>query len=308
MPTYNGETNLIDQLDSIKNQSYPISEVIIADDGSTDQTIELIKKYITDNQLSQWIIKQNINNLGWRMNFFNALNAATSDIIFLSDQDDIWYNDKIESMVNFFEEHPGANALVSDYDELVEPGGVSYPVTKRKINHVASDGRIEFTSKNLYLNRPGWVYGLRQSFMIEINLFKKNAITPVHDIAIWSTAVLTDSLYYLNQRTGKWRKHGESAIREENQQDLSRSKLNIRIGKLNRLQEITISDLRYLKATTIPVNEQEHKEKVLNQLINEYEIRKKIMLSGKIINILKHIGSYVRVHDFFADLYFLLKN
>ncbi|WP_270346135.1 glycosyltransferase [Enterococcus thailandicus] len=307
MPTYNGEKNIIEQLDSLKAQSYPIHEVIMKDDGSTDKTVQIIQNYINKYSLKGWRIEKNQINLGWRDNFFEGLNSATGELIFPSDQDDIWEKNKIKNMVQVFKKHPRANVVISDYDELIEDGGISYPCSKRKINHV-KDNQIIFTKKNVYLNRPGWVYGIRKSFMDEINLYKETAITPVHDITMWSTAVLTDSLYYLNQVTGTWRKHGESAIREENGKDSVFNKRQIRLAKLNRLKEITISDILYIKNTKRKIENKEAKISQLNALIREYDRRMEIIDKEKLSLILFNLPQYTSLHPIIADIYFLIKN
>lgn len=62
---YNGERFIKEQLDSIKNQTIEADEVIIADDGSKDQSIEIVKRYIQDNNLSKWRLVVNEVNKGW---------------------------------------------------------------------------------------------------------------------------------------------------------------------------------------------------------------------------------------------------
>ena len=94
MAVYNGEKYLIEQLDSIRKQTYPIDEVILIDDVSTDNSYELIHQYIDG-----WKLIKNENNLGYRKNFKKGLEIVDGDIIFLSDQDDRWHLNKIEVMV-----------------------------------------------------------------------------------------------------------------------------------------------------------------------------------------------------------------
>ena len=99
MAVYNGEKYLIEQLDSIRKQTYPIDEVILIDDVSTDNSYELIHQYIDGYKLINWKLIKNENNLGYRKNFKKGLEIVDGDIIFLSDQDDRWHLNKIEVMV-----------------------------------------------------------------------------------------------------------------------------------------------------------------------------------------------------------------
>ena len=56
MTTYNGSNYIIKQLDSLKNQSRKIDELVICDDCSTDNTVELVNEYIKSNNLEGWNI------------------------------------------------------------------------------------------------------------------------------------------------------------------------------------------------------------------------------------------------------------
>lgn len=97
MCTYNGERYLKQQLDSILAQSYPIKEIYIQDDCSTDGTASILKSYAQQYPN----IKYHINDkqLGINENFFSAFSKIASEYIAISDQDDIWFPDKIEKEI-----------------------------------------------------------------------------------------------------------------------------------------------------------------------------------------------------------------
>ena len=115
MATYNGEKNILEQLDSLLSQTKKINEVLICDDCSTDNTVDIISSFIEKNNLSStWHLKINEKNLGWRKNFFHLLNLASQDIIFTCDQDDIWHETKIEEMSSLFR-NKKIQVLVTDY-------------------------------------------------------------------------------------------------------------------------------------------------------------------------------------------------
>ena len=99
MTTYNGQKYLLEQLESLRNQTLKIDEVIIMDDCSKDETPELIRKYIIDNNLSGWKLIENQTNQGWKKNFKLGFDLATGDYIFPCDQDDIWHLDKVEKIL-----------------------------------------------------------------------------------------------------------------------------------------------------------------------------------------------------------------
>lgn len=97
MATYNGEKYIREQIDSILNQSYPIYELIIQDDCSTDSTPDICQKYEKD--YSNVHFYRNEHNLGFNDNFRTAAMRATGDFIALSDQDDVWFPEKIAKQV-----------------------------------------------------------------------------------------------------------------------------------------------------------------------------------------------------------------
>lgn len=97
--TYNGAKYLTEQLESLKNQTVRADEVIVCDDGSTDNTINILKKYEDILSIKLFV---NEKSLGVTKNFEKAISLCSGDIIFLCDQDDIWEKNKIEKMSNVF--------------------------------------------------------------------------------------------------------------------------------------------------------------------------------------------------------------
>lgn len=109
MSTYNGERFLQQQLESIFRQSRPVDQVIIADDGSTDGTRELIQAYIGTHGLKgSWQLQVREENLGWRRSFFELLCAVKNEraVVLFSDQDDMWLPDRVEKTLHIMEAHP----------------------------------------------------------------------------------------------------------------------------------------------------------------------------------------------------------
>ena len=108
MATYNGEKYIKEQIESILANLEINDELIISDDGSTDNTINIIKSY-KDNR----IILLNGPRKGVKQNFANAISHATGKYIFLSDQDDIWMDNKVEEVIKIFKKDH-TNLIVHD--------------------------------------------------------------------------------------------------------------------------------------------------------------------------------------------------
>lgn len=108
LASYNGEKYIEEQIKSILCQLDKNDELIVSDDGSTDGTIGIVEGFRDER------IKLFHNNKGnYTKNFQNALYQASGDYIFLSDQDDVWKPDKVETVMAAFES-TDADFLVSN--------------------------------------------------------------------------------------------------------------------------------------------------------------------------------------------------
>lgn len=105
LATYNGAIYIEKQLESYFSQTVLANEIVIYDDGSTDDTVSIIEKY---KDKYPEVIKFSVNNsnIGTKKTIEKAILDAQGDIIFLSDQDDIWLPDKIEKIVRKFNDDP----------------------------------------------------------------------------------------------------------------------------------------------------------------------------------------------------------
>jgi glycosyltransferase involved in cell wall biosynthesis len=92
--TYNGADFLPQQLDSILNQTYKYIELIIVDDDSSDGTKDILKQYA--GKYEQIRLHFNEKNIGFNANFQKAISICSGDFIAISDQDDIWLENKLE--------------------------------------------------------------------------------------------------------------------------------------------------------------------------------------------------------------------
>jgi glycosyltransferase involved in cell wall biosynthesis len=101
MASFNGAKYIEDQVASILKQLGSNDELIISDDGSTDGTTEIIR-FLDDPRIQ---LVKNTKIKGYTGNFENALKLATGEIIFLSDQDDIWHDDKVKSILPLLEDN-----------------------------------------------------------------------------------------------------------------------------------------------------------------------------------------------------------
>jgi glycosyltransferase involved in cell wall biosynthesis len=96
LATYNGAIYLPEQLESLLNQTYQNWQLIVRDDGSKDDTLNIIKRFATQHPEKVRIIQDNKGGLGATQNFGELLFHSTSDYLMFCDQDDVWLPQKIE--------------------------------------------------------------------------------------------------------------------------------------------------------------------------------------------------------------------
>jgi glycosyltransferase involved in cell wall biosynthesis len=195
--TYNGEKYIKEQLLSILNQIDSTDEVIVSDDSSTDKTIDIIKSF-DDSRIK---IFENNTFFNPVFNFENALNNCTGDLIFLSDQDDIWHAKKVLIVKKYLEKW---DVIVTDCAIINENGSIVsdsfFDLNKSK------KGLFSNIIKNSYL---GCCMAFRRSAMDEALPFPKNI--PMHDIWLGFVFELFCKVKFLDMQLIYYRRHGGNA-------------------------------------------------------------------------------------------------
>lgn len=106
--TYNGQKYIRQQIGSILAQLGENDEIVISDDNSSDDTLEIISS-LNDKRIKVFV---NTGTHGVTGNFENAIKHASGKYIFLSDQDDVWLPNKRENFIQAFDS--GADVVLSD--------------------------------------------------------------------------------------------------------------------------------------------------------------------------------------------------
>jgi len=131
MTTYNGDLYVEKQIDSILRQTVKPDVIVISDDASTDRTQEIIDRYAVKNQNIK--IHLQPGNVGFTKNFETAISLCNTDIILISDQDNIWDSAKIQTCADFLKQNPGAGLCYHDAHLIL-----------------SDDRRIEYTFRDLF--------------------------------------------------------------------------------------------------------------------------------------------------------------
>lgn len=127
MATFNGASYLPQQLESLAAQSLLPDELVVSDDNSSDETRDIVLSFADDAPFEVRLL-QNDENVGCVENFNRAILACSGDLVFLCDQDDTWYSNKIAAMVEIANEDPDQWLIINDAeiaDESLSPKGVT---------------------------------------------------------------------------------------------------------------------------------------------------------------------------------------
>jgi glycosyltransferase involved in cell wall biosynthesis len=113
LAAYNGSAHIAEQLESFVAQTRQPDELIIVDDGSTDGTVAIVQPF-ADAAPFHVDVVANDKNIGYAQNFGVALSRCSGDLVFLSDQDDVWFPEKIETIVKHMERDSSIACCIND--------------------------------------------------------------------------------------------------------------------------------------------------------------------------------------------------
>jgi len=194
--TYNGAKYIREQILSILPQLKETDEIIISDDGSIDQTISVIK-LIDDKRIKLFF---NTKQHGVVSNFENALINTTGDYIFLSDQDDVWAENKVEMVCSYLKTH----SLVIHNVTLMNAEGQLIGGDFFK----ASPPQSGYFS-NLYKNNfMGSCMAFHRLYLDYILPFPKLILW--HDMWIGLSIELRGNTKFINDKLLYYRRHGNN--------------------------------------------------------------------------------------------------
>jgi glycosyltransferase involved in cell wall biosynthesis len=202
MAAYNGERYIADQLRSILDQLADGDEVVVMDDASRDRTVSIIEA-LRDKRVR---VIRSSDNRGVVNSFERAIMEAKGDIIFLSDQDDLWKPEKVQRILQAFDD-PAITLVQSD------------------ANVIDADGNI--TAESFCKTRGGFVPGVilnivrchylgcamafRRQILSRCMPFPRNI--PMHDIWIGIVNAYFGKTAYVDEPLVQYRRHGENISR-----------------------------------------------------------------------------------------------
>ena len=196
MATYNGERFIREQLSSILGQLGDDDEIVLVDDASTDNTVNIAEEF-SDKRIR--ILRQ-VGNRGVLKTFERALEEAVGEIIFLADQDDIWRPDKVPKIKGLLSTRPDLSLILSD-SYIVDACGHIISETRFTSGRF-HPGALQNFIRNRYL---GCAMAFRRSILEYCLPFP--ADTPMHDMWIGIINQLVGKTGFIDEPLMSYRRH-----------------------------------------------------------------------------------------------------
>lgn len=210
MATYNGEKYIQEQVDSILSQLSSEDELIISDDHSSDGTVSIVEKYIKEDSRVKLFFNE---EKGVTSNFENAIKRTSNDIIFLSDQDDIWKPEKVKTVLSYYEKRPKVQMIMSDI--TVVDNELNTTIDSFYEFRGSRAGVIKNIIKNSYI---GCAMSFRKELKTKILPIPRNV--PMHDMWIGLVADMNKSALLIPEKLIYYRRHDSTVTSVENTSSL----------------------------------------------------------------------------------------
>lgn len=205
MTTYNSAKYVREQLESILNQTVLPDEIVICDDHSTDNTVQVLHGVLGNVENISVRIVENERNLGCIKNFEKCFNLCTGDIIISCDADDVWFPNKIERIQEVFLN----NQIILAYHDAIVVDADGREI--RKSLNAEWDTVDLSADRDLAtlraIRREGAPYGMTMAFKREL-LKYSGPFALGHDGWLYLAAILNGDIYRIPEPLAYYRRHG----------------------------------------------------------------------------------------------------
>ncbi|MDX9703487.1 MAG: glycosyltransferase [Candidatus Auribacterota bacterium] len=205
IPTYNSVRFLSDTIDSVLNQTFDDIEIIVVDDGSTDNTSELMARYVSRFPDKIKYIKQ--RNQGPAIARNTGASYGNAEYIAFLDSDDLWLKEKLETQLAFFEKYPEYSFSYSDVYAMDEDGNIGK--TMMRLKHPVSGEFFYNLLKENFISLPTSM--IRRKCFDKVGGFSADPqIISTEDHHLWLKMARYYKGGYIDKPLAKYRIHSGS--------------------------------------------------------------------------------------------------
>lgn len=205
---FNYSEFIIECVESALSQTYQDIEVIVVDDGSTDNSIELLESHYSKNDKIKIVKKRN----GGQLSTFNeAVKHISGEIVCFLDSDDIYKENYLEELIKIYEINKDVDFVYCAIERFFDNG------KKEVIKKYENDKVIGFSTISSLYGKE-WVGSVTSAISMRTELFKKivpivfekDWITRADDCLIWGSSIFGAKKYYCSKSLILYRVHGSN--------------------------------------------------------------------------------------------------
>ena len=240
LSTYNGEKYLREQLDSLLRQTLLPDQIFIRDDGSKDDTVAILEEYCSEYPFMEYYCGK---NLGPAKSFWELITkVGDADYYALCDQDDVWFEDKLETAVQTLEQENKVIPLL--YCSR-------YTLTDQDLNPLDSNvselyGFSDFAHSLIYHTAPGCTFVFNSAARKQILKYDvEKEYCVIHDAIIHKVVTMFGKMILDRTSHIYYRQHGDNQI------GMDANKIKVFFGRVNRFLNGTIRNYRSRTAQSL---------------------------------------------------------
>lgn len=215
IPLYNHQNYIVACLQSILNDGYGNKEIIVIDDGSTDESKSVVSTWLKNNNLEEKIRFISRENKGLTKTLNELISIAKGEYIKFIASDDFIVSNGIKKSADYLISHPDCDVVIGDAVTVDDAGAV-----------ISNSCLFEYRKRNLknYLNPhslrseiivrwslPGPVSFMRRDFLIKIGMFDENLV--IEDWDFFLRIIISGKLHFINETVAAYRLHNSNASR-----------------------------------------------------------------------------------------------
>lgn len=208
LSTYNGERFLAEQIKSIQEQTYSDWSLLIRDDGSKDQTREIIQNFVNQDERIRFINADEVVNLGVIKSFYTLLHYEEADYYFFSDQDDIWLPDKLQTSLDQAQHYSNQEPLMIYMDLKVVNQDLEV-MTESMIRTQSHHANTELVQELTENTVTGGVSMINHALA---KLWTQTDDIIMHDWYLALLATAFGKLVYIDQAGELYRQHTDNVL------------------------------------------------------------------------------------------------
>lgn len=268
LATYNGANFIRQQIESIQKQTYRNWRLIISDDNSSDDTVDIIKDMMSND--SRIYLVGNKRQGGVIQNFNYALSQTTSEIVLLCDQDDIWPEERLEILIDKFkvlQRNDFVPAMMFTDLKLVDENNCLIAESFYRTNNINPQDNL----KNNNLLWRSTVYGctcIMNKKLVDIAL-PIPTYAHMHDQWLALLAKQYGNIFYFDYASVRYRQHSTNVVGGRNKTPFQKfNSIQKNLKRINLLVDRTVALIKS-NNDFYPGNKMENKIDYLKFGVNE---------------------------------------